>query len=244
MVLKKKARKPAPKSAARKAKEKPAFAAPGKYFKDAQKKVRSIRVEKFITDMVGIILNPVKYFAGIRADGKYEDTIVKVLIYGLIAAGIKILFSLGSISFLDAAASMLLMSVYGVVITFGLGGVMMFFSYLTKGEMQFETAVKAVASCIFMYPLAYAAYHLAMAYWMLLFFSLMIDLYIVFLIYTATTHCLKGEPGISRIIFGIFAAFVVVLHFSSAGVFYVANKNPSIGFEHNMNRYQSGKLKL
>jgi hypothetical protein len=95
-----------------------------------------------------------------------------------------------------------------------------------------------------MYPLAFAAYQLAFTYWILFFFSLMIDLYIVFLIYTATTYCLKGEAGISRIIFGIFATFVVVLHFSASGAFYVANKNPSVGFERNVARFQSGKLRL
>jgi DMSO/TMAO reductase YedYZ heme-binding membrane subunit len=78
----------------------------------------------------------------------------------------------------------------------------------------------------------------------LFFFSLAIDLYVVFLLYTAATYCLKGEAGVSRIIFGIFAAFIVVLHFSGAGAFYVANKNPSVGFEHNMLRYQSGRLSL
>ena len=241
MAVKKKVKKPAPKTPVKKS---AGWDDAHGYFKEVHKKARSIRIEKFLTDMLSIILNPVKYFATIKADGKYEDMIVKVVIYGLIAAGIRILFSIGSIRFLDAVTSTLLMSVYGVILTFGLGGVFMFFSYLTKGEMNFEMAVKSVAACIFMYPLAYTAYNIAFAYWMLFFFSLMVDLYIVFLIYTATTHCLKGEAGTSRIIFGIFAAFVVVLHFSNAGSFYVANKNPSIGFERNMLRYQMGTLRL
>ncbi|MDR1476777.1 MAG: hypothetical protein LBI17_01455 [Rickettsiales bacterium] len=246
MAVKKKAKKAAaPKRPAARRPAARSFASEAKsYLRQAERKVGGINVGKFLTDAVSIILNPVKYFSSVKADGKYEDMIVKVLIYGLIAAGLKILFNIGSIRFLDALASIVLMSVYGVVITFGLGGVMMFFSYLTKGEMNFETATKAVASCIFMYPLAWAAYNLAFTYWILFFFSLTIDLYIVFLIYTATTHCLKGEHGISRIIFGIFAAFVVILHFSSAGAFYVANKNPMLGFEHNLVRYQKGRLPL
>jgi hypothetical protein len=244
-VKKKAAKQAAPKKSAAKRAGSRSFASEARsYLERAEKKASGINVGKFLTDAVNIILNPVKYFASVRSDGKYEDMIVKVLIYGLIAAGMKILFNIGSIRFLDALASIVLMSVYGVVITFGLGGVMMFFSYLTKGEMNFEMAAKSVASCIFMYPLAWAAYHLAFTYWILFFFSLMIDLYIVFLIYTATTYCLKGEHGISRIIFGIFAAFIVILHFSSAGAFYVASKNPVLGFEHNLVRYQSGRLPL
>ncbi len=208
------------------------------YFKTAEKQAKKINFSKFITDAVYMILHPVKYFTSIETDGNYENAIVKVLMYGLVTAGIKILFNIANITLLGTISALILMPIYAMLITFALAGVMLFFSYLAKGEMNFETALKAVASCIFMYPLSYIAYHIAFSYWILFFFSLMIDLYIVFLIYTATTYCLKGEQGISNVIFSIFALFITIIHFSSSGEMYIANKNPKVGFKHHFAKMQ------
>lgn len=208
------------------------------YFKTAEKKVKKINIEKFLTDAFYMIVHPVKYFTSIKADGNYENAIVKVLMYGLLTAGIKILFNIASITLIGSVSAIILMPIYALLITFGLAGVMLFFSYLAKGEMNFETSLKAVASCIFMYPLAFVAYQIAFSYYILFFFSLVIDLYMVFLIYTATTSCLKGEENLSRVIFGIFAAFIIILHFSASGALYVSNKNPRVAFRHHFGQLQ------
>ncbi|MCR5506276.1 MAG: hypothetical protein K6F04_00310 [bacterium] len=208
------------------------------YFKSAEKQAKKIKISKFITDAVYMLLHPVKYFTSIEADGNYENAIVKVLMYGLITAGIKILFNIANITLLGTVSALILMPIYAMLITFALAGVMLFFSYLAKGEMNFETALKAVASCIFMYPLSYIAYHIAFSYWILFFFSIMIDLYIVFLIYTATTYCLKGEKGIANVIFCIFTLFIILIHFSASGAMYVSTKNPKVGFKHHFAKMQ------
>jgi hypothetical protein len=194
----------------------------------AKDKARRYGITKFMTDAVEIALNPMRHFAGIKADGHYDDAILKILMYGLVAAGVKILFSIADITFLGAATAAIVMPVIAVFISFGLAGIMLFFSFLTKGEVNFEAALKAVASCIFLYPVAYAAYHLAFAYWMLFFFSLAIDLYIVFLLYVATTITLKGEDALARMVFGIFAAAVVWLHLANGATTYMMYKNPGI----------------
>lgn len=209
------------------------------YFKSAEKQAKKVNFSKFLTDAIYMLLHPVKYFTSIQADGNYENAIVKVLMYGLLTAGIKILFNIANITLLGTISALILMPIYAMLITFALAGVMLFFSYLAKGEMNFETALKAVASCIFMYPLSYIAYHIAFSYWILFFFSLAIDLYIVFLIYTATTYCLKGEQGISNVIFSIFALFITIVHFSTSGAMYVATKNPKIGFKHHFAKMQT-----
>ena len=211
------------------------------YFKTAEKKVRKINIEKFLTDALYMLLHPVKYFTSIKSDGNYENAIVKVLMYGLITAGIKILFNIASITLVGAISSIILMPIYALFITFGLAGIMLFFSYLAKGEMNFETSLKAVASCIFMYPVSFVAYQLAFGYWLLFIFSLILDLYVVFLIYTATTYCLKGEGTLSKVIFGIFATFVIVIHFSRSGTLYISNKNPRVAFKHHFAKLQSMK---
>ncbi len=211
------------------------------YFKTAEKQAKKINFEKFLTDAIYMILHPVKYFTSIQADGNYENAIVKVLMYGLLTAGIKILFNLTSITLIGTISALILMPIYAILITFALAGVMLFFSYLAKGEMNFETAMKAVASCIFMYPLSYVAYQIAFSYWILFFFSLVLDLYIVFLIYTATTYCLKGEQGISKVIFTIFALFVIGIHFSKSGAMYISTKNPNVGFRHHYRKIQKQK---
>ena len=215
-----------------------AVASAKQYFKSAEKQVKKVNFSKFLTDAVYMLLHPVKYFTSIQADGNYENAIVKVLMYGLLTAGIKVVFNIANITLLGTVSALILMPVYAMLITFALAGVMLFFSYLAKGEMNFETALKAVASCIFMYPLSYVAYHVAFSYWILFFFSLLIDLYIVFLIYTATTYCLKGEKGISNVIFFIFALFIMTLHFSSNGAMWVSSKNPKVGFKHHFAKIQ------
>ena len=206
------------------------------YFNSPEVKAKRVNIEKFITDAVYMILHPVKYFTSIKSDGNYEDAIVKILMYGLLTAGIKILFNLTSITLIGTITSLILMPISAILISFAFAGVMLFFSYLSKGEMNFETSLKAVASCIFMYPVSYVAYHVAISYWLLFIFSLVIDLYILFLIFTATTYCLKGETGISRIIFGIFGILVVLLHFSGNGSTYLANKNQDITIRHQISK--------
>ena len=142
------------------------------YFKTAEKKVKKVNIEKFLTDALYMLLHPVKYFTSIKSDGNYENAIVKVLMYGLITAGIKIVFNIANITLIGAISAIILMPIYALLITFGLAGVMLFFSYLAKGDMNFETSMKAVASCIFMYPVSFVAYHLAFSYWILFIFSL------------------------------------------------------------------------
>lgn len=209
------------------------------YFNSPEVKAKRVNIEKFITDAIYMLLHPVKYFTSIKSDGNYEDTIVKVLMYGLLTAGIKILFNLSSITLVGTITSLILMPIYAILITFAFAGVMLFFSYLAKGEMNFETSLKAVASCIFMYPLSYVAYHIAISYWILFIFSLVIDLYILFLIFTATTYCLKGETAISRVIFGIFALFIIALHLSSNGAIYLTAKNQSVSLRHHIANIQN-----
>ncbi len=208
------------------------------YFKSTEKKIKKINLNGFLVDAWDMLFHPVRYFTSIKSDGNYEDAILKVLIYGLITAGIKILFNFASITLVGAIFSVILMPIYAILLTFAFAGVMLFFSYLSKGEMNFETAVKAVSSCIFMYPFAYVAYQIAFSYWILFFFSLMIDLYIVFLIYTATTYCLKGEQGVAKVIFSIFTIFVIVYHFSQSGVGYVIQKNPNVGLKYHFHKMQ------
>ena len=202
-----------------------------RYFKKPALQPKTVNFERFLTDMFSIMMAPVKFFGSIKSNGKYEDTIVKIMIYGLITAGIKILFSITSITVLSAIASVLLLSFHAVLVSFGVAGIALFFAYLAKGEMDFEKSFKAVASCIFMYPLAFTAYHLAFAYPVLFFLSLMIDLYLVFLMYNIVIYALKGKEGVAQVVFGIFAAFVVILHFSDAADGYLMTKNSDIVIE-------------
>jgi len=214
-------------------KKKPA-ASPSKerYFKKPAMRPKAVNLERFLTDMLRVMMAPVKFFGSIKSDGKYEDTIVKILIYGLIAAGIKILFSIASITVLGAITSALLMGVHAILVSFGLAGMALFFAYLAKGEMDFEKSFKAVASCIFMYPLAFTAYHLAFAYPVLFFLSIMIDLYLVFLMYNIVIYALKGNSNIAHMVFGIAAAFIVILHFSDAADGYLMSKNKDVVIAH------------
>ncbi len=82
------------KSAAKKLVDTPVIETAKTYFKSAETKAKKINLEKFLTDAIYMLLHPVKYFTSIKADGNYENAIVKVLMYGLLTAGINIILIL------------------------------------------------------------------------------------------------------------------------------------------------------
>ena len=215
-----------------------------KYIDKAKQETKKINLDKFLTDMFHTLLHPVKYFSSIKSDSNYEDQIVKVLMYGLATGGIKILLSLGQLSIFNIIASLLFMPALAVIITFALSGIMLMFSYLTKGDMDFEMGVKSVASCIFMYPVAYTIYHLSGFYFILWLSSLLIDLYIMFLIYTATTHCLNADKTTAKAVFGIFAIMILVVHVSNDKYAYLTLKNPKIMEKHQLKEFKKTALNI
>lgn len=207
---------------------------------DKMKKVKSLGIKQIIKDLIDMILNPVKCFTSIKEDGNFHDAVTKILIYGVLAGIIQCVFGLGHISLISSLYSLIAAPIYALLIAFAIAGVLFLFSYMCKGEMKFETSLKAVANCMFIYPLSTALYQFALTYWMLFAFSLMVDLYIVFLIYVAITSCLKASKNVAHIVFGVFAAFVIILHFSSQSLFYLARKNPQVVSKHFTNQIISG----
>ncbi len=205
------------------------------YINKTKSKIKTFNIKKSLSDIFYMLRHPIKYFSSIVSDNNFEDAIAKILLYGIITAGIDILFSIHSITLWNAILSLITLPIISALITFSLAGIILLFSYLTKGQMNFEIAVKSVASCIFMYPLSCVLYELSFSYYLLFVFSIILDLYTGFLIYSAVTFCLKGEKRIANIIFGIFAVLIIAFHFSSSSMFYLGIKNPKVVFTHSLN---------
>ncbi len=215
-----------------------------KYIDKAKKETKKINIDKFLTDMFHTLIHPVKYFSSIKSDSNYEDQIVKVLMYGLATGGIRILLSLGNLSIFNIITSLIFMPILAVIITFALSGIMLMFSYLTKGDMDFEMGVKSVASCIFMYPVAYTLYHISGFYSMLWLNSLIVDIYTIFLIYTAVTYCLNADKTTAKSVFGIFAIMILTLHVSDSKIAYLTFKNSKTMEKYQVNKFKKTALSI
>ncbi|MCL2439530.1 MAG: hypothetical protein FWD15_03380 [Alphaproteobacteria bacterium] len=197
-----------------------------------KKRVEKMNVKKFASDAWNALMNPYKFFNNISSNGNYSDAIVQALMYGMIAFGLHIVFNIASITVLDAAAAIIAFAAGSVLLLFSFAGILMLFSYAAKGSRDFEIALRATAAAMFMYPLAYAAYNLAFTYWLLVFFSLLIDMYVVFLIYVATEYAMKGDVRLSRVAAAVCAALVFFFHVNSMSNSYMFYKNQQLSLKH------------
>ncbi len=206
------------------------------YIKETEKKVKKFSFKKFVSDLYNIMLNPVKSFQSIKQDGNYKDAIANIFLYGIITAGIKILFSISSITIPGVVISLLIMPIYVLFFAFAISGILLLFSYFTKGNMNFEVALKSVSIAIFMYPMSYAAYKLSFTFFILVILSVLLDLYVIFLIYTATTTSLNSDLKIGNIVLGIFAILIVTLNFHPNNTAYLALKNFKVAYNHEISK--------
>ena len=206
------------------------------YIDDAEKTVKKFSFKKFIADILNVILNPVKHFQMIKEDGNYKDAIANIFLYGIILGCIKILFSVTSISLIGSIISLLIMPIYAMFLAFALSGILLLFSYFTKGKMSFEIALKSVSAAIFMYPLSYIAYKISFTFFILVLLSVLLDLYVLFLIYTATTTSLNSNTKLAALVFSVFAILMVALNFNAKNTLYLSIKNYHVAYNHEIHK--------
>lgn len=146
--------------------------------------------------LTDIFFRPKYFFSRIVADGKIEDAILKAFLWGL-AGGIVVFvmnivrgnpFTIGALF-----KSLIMYPVLAEFILFMTAGLMMMVSEITGGDRDWEIAVKGVASMFFVYPLALILNVLAFDCNSLLITSVIIDLYMLFLLYNIAVYCMHGK---------------------------------------------------
>jgi len=145
-----------------------------------------------------IFFRPKYFFSRIVADGKMEDAILKAFLWGFVG-GILVLAinlirnGLDAFTIFSLFKAIVIFPVVAVMVLFVCAGLMMLVSEITGGERDWEIAVKGIASIFFIYPLALILNALAFDCASIWFVSLLIDLYMAFLLYNIAVYCLHGK---------------------------------------------------
>jgi hypothetical protein len=99
-----------------------------------------------------------------------------------------------------------------VAILFVLGGMLMLVSEITSGERDWEIAIKGLASVFFIYPVILVLNALAFNCASLWAVSIIVDAYLLYLLYNIAVYCMKGKKGGVLAVIAIFAIFLITVY--------------------------------
>ncbi|MDR1826431.1 MAG: hypothetical protein LBQ49_01940 [Rickettsiales bacterium] len=171
-----------------------------------------LKVIKKVPYLVYMILaKPERFFKKIVVDGSLEESIIKAFIYGLCGGVALLVLDLifgGGVAFSSVFMKLIVYPVVAVGILFAFAGLMMMFSEIAGGSRDWELAVKGVSSIFFMYPVILVLDSFAFNCTSLILISILVDGYVLFLLYNIAYHCMDGKKWI---VLGIIAAALVVM---------------------------------
>ena len=188
-----------------------------------------LRVLKKIPYLVYMILaRPERFFKKIVVDGSLEESMIKAFLYGLIG-GIAILainLTFGArLTLFGAFAELVIYPMAAVGVLFVFAGLMMMFSEIAGGSRDWELAVKSVSSIFFMYPVVLILDSLAFNCASLWIISIIVDGYVLFLLYNIAYHCMGGKKWAVLGIIAAMAAVLLVVYASDARLNWLGFKN-------------------
>ncbi len=166
-------------------------------------KKAKIDFKTFITDARDLLLRPKKLFESIKTNTDFDEPIVKAGVYGLLAGIISVLVGIFSGKGIISLTKLISLPILSIFITFGVAGILLFISYLANGKMNFEASVKAVSSKIFLYPIIILLSAVSITFPLLVFSTVLVDMFLLYLGYSMIIYCLNAELKRARIIFGI-----------------------------------------
>ena len=150
----------------------------------------------WLARLTDIFFHPKYFFTRIVADGKMEDAILKAFLWGFVGGVLVLTMNLvrGDVfTIFSLFKAIIICPVLAVLLLFIGAGLMMLVSEITGGERDWEIAVKGIASIFFVYPLALLLNTLAFDCTSMWLISILIDIYILFLIYNIALYCLHGK---------------------------------------------------
>ena len=150
----------------------------------------------WFSKLTDIFFRPKYFFSRIVADGKIEDAILKAFLWGFVGGLIVLIMNLyrgDAFTIFSLFKAIVMYPVLTVLLLFSAAGLMMLVSEITGGERDWEIAVKGIASIFFVYPLALLLNTLAFDCTSMWLTSILIDIYLLFLIYNIAVYCLHGK---------------------------------------------------
>lgn len=167
--------------------------------------------------LTDIFFRPKYFFTRIVADGKMEDAILKALLWGLVGGLTVLVIGLvrgESFTIFSLFKSLIMYPILAEFVLFMTAGLMMMVSEITGGDRDWEIAVKGIASIFFVYPFALVLNALAFDCMSLLVSSVIIDLYMLFLLYNIAVYCMHGKKVSVLFVLAVAAMLLACIYMS------------------------------
>lgn len=181
--------------------------------------------------LTDIFFRPKYFFTRIVADGKMEDAVLKAFLWGLVGGLTVLIINLvrgDSFTIFGLFKSLVMYPMFAEFILFMTAGLMMMVSEITGGERDWEIAVKGIASIFFVYPVALVLNALAFDCTSLLVFSVIIDLYMLFLLYNIAVYCMHGKKVSILFVLAVVAMLLACIYMSDYRKIWFVFKNINI----------------
>lgn len=188
--------------------------------KKSQKNVNKapkIKKRGWLAKLSDIFFRPRYFFTRIVADGKIEDAILKAFLWGLVGGLVVLILYLvrgNAFTVFSLFKALVVYPVLAVILLFIFAGLMMLVSEITGGDRDWEIAVKGISSMFFIYPLALILNALAFNCTSMWFISVIVDLYMLFLLYNIAVYCLHGKKVSVLFVLMVCAVFLACLYMS------------------------------
>ncbi len=173
------------------------------------------KIYKWFNHIIQIIIRPRHFFSKIVADGNLDESMLKAFLYGLLGGGLVLALRLiggATITFGAVFSELIVVPVMAVAILFISGGLLMMISEITGGERDWEIAIKGLASIFFIYPVILVLNALAWNCTSLWIVSIIVDSYILFILYNIAVYCIKSKRTNVLIIIGVLGLFLVTIY--------------------------------
>lgn len=178
--------------------------------------------------LYNLLFKPQQFFNSLIVDGSLDAPIIKALVYGLIGGALTFVLQMvhGTPATIGTLFSQFVTTPLIALITlFALAGVMMLIAEVTHGERDFETAAKGIASIFFLYPAMLILYELAFNCTSIWLISIILDLYVLYLIYAIGTYCLKGNKLSMKFVSAIFGLLMIMVYSTDYRIAWFLMKN-------------------
>jgi hypothetical protein len=175
-----------------------------------------------------VISRPKYFFSRIVADGNIEDAMLKAFFYGMVGGLAVLLMQLiggATVTFGSVFSKLIIVPVLAVTLLFVFGGLLMLISEITGGERDWEISLKGLASIFFFYPVILVLNQLAWGCWSLLTISILVDIYVLFLLYNLAVYCIRGTRGRVLVVIGAMAVLLLTVYLTDYRIGWLMMKN-------------------
>ena len=177
-----------------------------------------------------MLIRPERFFKKIVLDGSLEESMIRAAMFGFLGGLAILVLGLaggGTLTFGTAFVKLVGYPIVAVAVLFGFAGLLMLLSEITGGNRDWEVAIKGTASIFFLYPVILVLDSLAFNCASLWVINIIVDGYVLFLLYNVAFHCMNGKKWAVLSIIGLSAIMLLMIYGSDYRTGWLALKNPA-----------------